>query len=442
MLHISFLYSIPIYLPLGSSSIFTIITVFLFFSSIFTLMLLRSNLGIYHEKNKFLEHLKEVWKLLKLILIDPFFIILLLLIIFLCFCLRYTIFLYIPFSVSLAYFCFFFVIIFSLWLPCLFISQVLIKYYKKDKFFYTDFTQEFNIYNLKIIFLFVTISFNCKCIFIWLLGITDFHFLFKKWDMFYNKQLKSGVVNGKYNLSNKSFFKYTLKSSLSWKYFVIGIPLIFENNLQDNPKSNPSRFQSTKLLLEIGYKFDESGKLLLPSYLHRNFDSKIIESLLSRGYKLDESGKILLPSGLNRNTDNNIKLLLNRGYKFDESSKILLPSGLEINTDNSIIKQINQAKLGRNILIKTSQRGAQYLSILKNNCTIYLNSQENNLRLVKNFSKIDIKNDILNCPTMKVEIENMNNNAKTESYTYGFMNMLLTQFFKLEEGYIVSPQSK
>jgi len=99
------------------------------------------------------------------VLKDPFLTILLLFIILLCFYLRYNIFLYIPFSVSLSYFCFFYVIIFSLWLPCLFISQVLIKYYMKDEFIYTDFTQQFNHYNLKKIFYLVIISFSCKCIF-------------------------------------------------------------------------------------------------------------------------------------------------------------------------------------------------------------------------------------------------------------------------------------
>ncbi len=59
VLHISFLNSILIDLPL-SGSIFTMITVFLFFSSLFTLILLRSNLETYEEEKGFLENLKEL----------------------------------------------------------------------------------------------------------------------------------------------------------------------------------------------------------------------------------------------------------------------------------------------------------------------------------------------------------------------------------------------
>jgi len=137
-------------------------------------------------------------------------------------------------------------------------------------------------------------------------------------------------------------------------------------------------------------------------------------------------------------------LLLEKGYKFDPLEKILIPpySSLVINTDNSILKQIKDAKLGRDIFFRTSKRGAVSLSTLKSNCTNYLNSQGKNIRLVRDFPIVAIRKDILNYPAMKAEIVNMNENSSIESYTYGYMNALLNKIFKLKDGYIVSPQSQ
>lgn len=74
------------------------------------------------------------------------------------------------------------------------------------------------------------------------------------------------------------------------------------------------------------------------------------------------------------------------------------------------------------------------------NCTKTLNLQKN-LYLVKNFPMTPV-HGIIDTPAMRYELKLMNQNTIDESLTYGYMNTLLTDFFKASDGYIVCPQSR
>ena len=89
---------------------------------------------------------------------------------------------------------------------------------------------------------------------------------------------------------------------------------------------------------------------------------------------------------------------------------------------------------------KKNKDSAENLSHLKMHCTKALDIQKE-LALVKNFPNTHV-NGIIDIKAMKDELLLMNKHTTDESYTYGFMNMLLTHYFNASGGYVVCPQSK
>ena len=132
--------------------------------------------------------------------------------------------------------------------------------------------------------------------------------------------------------------------------------------------------------------------------------------------------------------------LLSQGYKYDESSRLVLPANYSINPDAKVLKQLAALKDSDRVYVRTSRKGAELLSYMKAQCTKSLNRQLDLFR-VEGFPNSPVRG-IIDTHAMQGELRQMSINSKDESYTYGFMNMLLTSFFKAEEGYIVSPQSK
>ena len=193
LLHIFFLTIVYNYLQLSDSiSLFMfIVFILLLCSGLYTLFLLRSNTEIYKSNRSIWESLKQLWQCLKLISKDPLFIFLLILIFIICFSIRYIILVNISFTLSFLYFCSLYLIVFSLWLPCLLINHTLTNYYYNNSFDYTQFKQEFNLEYLKKIFLFISISFSVKCLVFLVLDITLFHYKPKAFNLHYNKYLRS-----------------------------------------------------------------------------------------------------------------------------------------------------------------------------------------------------------------------------------------------------------
>ena len=291
---------------------------------------------------------------------------------------RYIILVNISFTLSFLYFCLFYLIIFSLWLPSLLINYTLTNYYYNNSFDYTQFKQDFNLGNLKKIFLFISISFSVKCLVFLVLDITLFHYKPKAFNLYYNKYLRS-LKDFFSNYRNCNYGKTRLlQAGMPWSTFVIAISLLFDQDKKDIYNWKPQRFIS-------------------------------------------------------------INKLESQGYKYDESSRLILPANYRINADEKVLKQLGNLKDSDRIYVTTSMKGAELLSYMKAQCTKALNRQLD-LFLVKDFPNSPVRG-IIDTDAMQEELRQMNIN-KDESYTYGFMNMLLTSFFKAEEGYIVSPQSK
>ena len=314
LLHIFFLTIVYHCLPvLGSiSSFMFIVFILLLCSGLYTLFLLRSNTKIYIPNRSIWESLKQLWECLKLILKDPLSIFLLILIFIICFTMRYIILVNISFTLSLLYFCLFYLIIFSLWLPCLLINHTLTNYYYNKSFDYTQFKQEFNLENLKKIFLFISISFSVKCLVFLVLDITLFHYKSKAFDLHYNKYLRS-IKDFFSNYRNCNYAK--TRAVMPSSTFVFGTPLLFD---QDK------------------------------NYIYNWKPQGFIELL---------------------------KNLESQGYKHNEVSRLILPDDYSINSDKKVLNQLGNLKDSDRVYVTTSMKGAELLSYMKAQCTKTLNRQ-------------------------------------------------------------------
>ena len=129
---------------------------------------------------------------------------------------------------------------------------------------------------------------------------------------------------------------------------------------------------------------------------------------------------------------------------YDSSTRLLCPSDMEpLNTSpyKRIYKQIIASERIDHIYLRVSKTQAITLKYALDVCNYYCNDQLNNITTVKYFPLNKITG-ILEEPAMLQQYKIMQNNPTIESYTYGFMNTLLTNLFKVQDGYIVSPQSK
>lgn len=380
LLHISLLNIVYHYFFLLSTiTWFMFIIIFLLSCSfLYTLCLVRSNKNTFTSKSGIKQWLKQIWLLISLR--DWRLIFLLILTFIICLSMRYIILLNISFSASLLYFSLLYLIIFSLWLPGLLISYTLINcYYYNNTFNFSSFKQYFNLEDLKILFLFISISFSFRCIIFLILDITLLYYKDKpKLPVLpdkYVKHLNYLLLNHKqgYNADPR-----TLRSGMGWTSFAVGALLAFVGDKKDT------------------YHYDPAGTV---------------------GYQE----------------------LLAKGYKYDDSTKlIILKTYDNIESSRGIYKQIEKFK--RDVFVRISKDGAAKLSNLKTHCTKALDIQKD-LFLVKGFPNTPV-HGIIDTKAMQGELSLMNKHTTIESYTYGFMNMLLTDYFKASDGYVVSPQSK
>lgn len=221
-------------------------------------------------------------------------------------------------------------------------------------------------------------SFSVKCLVFLVLDITLFHYKPKAFNIDYNKYLRS--IKGFFsNHRNCNYGKpRLLQTGIPWQAFAIGASVVFDHDKKD-----------------------------IYSWKFKQFTS--------------------------------VNFLLSKGYKYDESTNLILPAKYSINADEKVLKQLDNFKDSDNIYVRISNKGAALLSYMKGRCTNTLNRQFDLFR-VKDFPNSPAWG-IIDTHAMQEELKLMNI-KKDESYTYGFMNMLLTYFFRAENGYIVSPQSK
>ena len=140
-----------------------------------------------------------------------------------------------------------------------------------------------------------------------------------------------------------------------------------------------------------------------------------------------------------------IELLCNKEkYIYNSSTHLLLPCNmkdLKTSPFERINKQIMESTYSKQIYVRVSKNQAIRLTDALTQCSKNLNLQISHPYTVKDFPST-VKTGVLETEAMKQEFELMQYKSKTESFTYGFMNMLLNSYFKAEDGYIVVPQSK
>ena len=384
LLFMSFINVLYNYLPILytiSLYILTIVIVLLF-SGLYTLFLLRSNTKIFNPRTSIKESIKHIYKFLKLIWNHPRILIIFIFIFVLCFSMRFFILKDVPFTVNLLHFNLFYLIIFSLWMPSLFMSEALIRYYSNDNFNHIYFKQKFNFSNLKILFLFTTASFSFKCVILWVLELDPFiicKFKPKIIDTYFDKYVK--LIN-KYKIYQPHGVRLSGMRP-GWTYCVLGIPLLFVSNADDSHEWNTARYKDLDFLLENGYHRDELSNILLPPDIE----------------ELDHGLETRLGEQLRKIANKKLDKIY---YEIDEG------------------KVLNHLEMSRL-------------------CNKILNKQKDDLLSVKNFPQEHIPGP-LDDEILKNEIKCMNENSKKEQYVYGFMNTLLTQLLPFKDGFIISPQ--
>ena len=378
LLHLSLLNVVYHYFFLLSTITLFMFTLILLLSCsfLYTLYLIRSNKDAFTPKCGIKQWLKQTWLLISSG--NWILIFLLVLTFIISLFMRYIILLNISFSASLLYISLLYLILFSLWLPGLLISYTLINcYYYNNRFNFSDFKLHFSLENLKILFLFMSITFSFKCMLFLTLDITLLYYKDKPKLLVlpdkYVKHLKYLLANDRqsYNRDVR-----TLRSGLGWTPFAIGVLLTFVDDKHDTyhePKSTKS-----------------------------------------------------------------YKELLDNGYKYDKSTQLITPGNIDLDATRGLYKQIE--KFNKYVYVRITEDHAEKLSNLKGHTTKSLDKQKD-LFLVKGFPNIAV-NSIINAKAMQDELLLMDQHPTDESYTYGFMNMLLTEHFKVSNGYVVSPQSK
>ena len=269
-----------------------------------------------------------------------------------------------------------YLIIFSLWLPGLLISYIIINcYYYNNRFNFSSFKQYFNLRNLKV--LFISIGFSVRCLILLILDVTMLYYK-PKFPILhsykYAKHLNYLLSYDKQHLNPRA-----LRASVPWTCFAIGPLLYFVDDKKDI------------------YHWKPEGSVLC-------------------------------------------KALYKNGFEYDKTTRLIVPSAYKINSNSGIYKQIENFKDSQNIYVRISKYYAERLSYFKMCCTKTLDIQKE-LFLVKNFPNTPVRG-IIDTQAMKNELTLMNKYTTDESYTYGFINMLLTHYFKAHDGYVVSPQSK
>lgn len=124
-----------------------------------------------------------------------------------------------------------------------------------------------------------------------------------------------------------------------------------------------------------------------------------------------------------------IRELESKGYRYNEGSRLIIPANYSINPDRDVLKQISNIA-SEKIYVTISKKGAELLSYMKTQTSKALNRQLD-LFLVKDFTNRSVKG-IIDTKAMQEELRQMNMNRKDKSYTYGFINMLLSFFSKLK----------
>lgn len=124
-----------------------------------------------------------------------------------------------------------------------------------------------------------------------------------------------------------------------------------------------------------------------------------------------------------------IRELESKGYRYNEGSRLIIPANYSINPDRDVLKQISNIA-SEKFYVTISKKGAELLSYMKTQTSKALNRQLD-LFLVKDFTNRSVKG-IIDTKAMQEELRQMNMNRKDKSYTYGFINMLLSFFSKLK----------
>ena len=162
-------------------------------------------------------------------------------------------------------FCILYLIVFSLWLPFSLIRYTLIDYYYyNNSFNFSSFKQQFNLVNLKRIILLVLICFSLKCLLFIVLDIVIFYG--PKLILHFNKYVSDiNTYLSKFKQHNNVKIRPLCAAQGKWATFVIGAHLAFVDYKHDSYLWNPALLKDYKALINNGFRYNKSSRLILPS---------------------------------------------------------------------------------------------------------------------------------------------------------------------------------
>ena len=252
-------------------------------------------------------------------------------------------------------------------------------YYYNNSFNFSSFKQEFNLVNLKKIILLVLICFSLKCLLFIALDIIIFYG--PKLISHFDKYVSDiNTYLSKYKQHHHVKIRPLCAAPGKWATFVIGAHLPFVDDKHDSYIWNPA---------------------FLKDY----------------------------------------KALINNGFIYNNSSKLILPNSYKLNPDHGVYKQLENFKDANNIYVRVSKDKAALLSYLRTQCTKSLNTQRYDMFSVKGFPNI-YRKTVLDLDIMMKRKEVINTYDKMESPTYGYLNELLHDIFNVNDGYMIDPQSE
>ena len=337
----------------------------LLLSGVYTVYLLRCNIGITSAK-------LNIYGIIHSIMKNPFIIIILFLMLFISFVIRYLVLKDLTFSISYEYFLFYYLILFCLWLPTKVFMDLILTFILKRDFKFN--TEDITMDKLTTMLICCIVSLTFKSIVALLIynGAINTNNIFNIFNNLKTHKIPNFITS---IISNKHIVPKRLR--LSMLPVILGVELPYSNAKNEELRLDPNVFQS-------------------------------------------------------------IRGLKTKGYTFYEKYNLILPYTFELDTNKNIAKQLVNMK--DQIFVKVSKGGALPLWKVRGKITESLNIQMKELYRFNGFNptpRLTVMNDI----NFRYEMYISDKNPKIESFTYGFMDCLLHEYFTRQNGFIIVPQS-